>query len=70
MKKHKDHPESYDRGIPVSQLRIQTSAGRINQGDEVDEWLRVVHQVNKHPQVRRAHREVAGELCETWELAL
>lgn len=70
LKKHKDHPESYDRGIPVSQLRIQTSAGRINQGDEVDEWMRVVHQVNKHPQVRRAHREVAGELCETWELAL
>ncbi|KAI7873915.1 hypothetical protein K492DRAFT_211870 [Lichtheimia hyalospora FSU 10163] len=70
LKRHKDHPETYDRGIPVSQLRIQTSQGRVNQGNEVNEWLRVVHQVNKHPQVRRGHREVAGELCEIWELAL
>ncbi|KAI9495963.1 Man1-Src1p-C-terminal domain-containing protein [Zychaea mexicana] len=67
LEKHLTDPDGIERGLPVSQLRVKLTD--VNKPGSVDEWVRISQNVQSHPQVRRAFREVAGEPCEYWELS-
>ncbi|KAI8142178.1 Man1-Src1p-C-terminal domain-containing protein [Fennellomyces sp. T-0311] len=67
LEKHLSDPENIERGFPVSQIRVKLTD--VHMPGSVDEWIRIAQGVQRHPHVRRAFREVAGEPCEYWELA-
>ncbi|KAG2217320.1 hypothetical protein INT45_003514 [Circinella minor] len=67
FEKHLSDPNHIDRGLPVSKLRV--SLTDVNKPGSVDEWKRIAHGVQSHPQIRRSFQEVAGEPSEYWELA-
>ncbi|KAI9316434.1 Man1-Src1p-C-terminal domain-containing protein [Dichotomocladium elegans] len=68
LNRHTEDPDNEERGYAVSQLRAKLVDH--NSSDSLAEWMRVVQAIKKKPQVRRGYREIGGEVCEYWELAV